>query len=119
MLIGVLGTLVGLLGACVGPSAECEALPSEIELTLSATTLTPSDPAVCRGDAVTLIVRPQVDGVLHVHGYDEDLPASAVTAGEVIELDFTATRSGEFPIELHTDQNTQGVSVGLLTVHEP
>jgi hypothetical protein len=94
-------------------------LPDEIELTLSATTLTPSDVAVCRDDEITLVVRPEVDGVFHVHGYDEELPATNVTAGQAVELVFTATQSGQFPIELHTDEHTQGVDVGLLTVNEP
>ncbi len=118
-LVAVLLACAGLLAACIGSSAACEALPEEIELTLSAETLTPSDPAVCRGDAVTLTVTPEVDGILHIHGYDEDVPATSVTAGEVIELSFTATRSGQFPIELHTDENTQGMGVGLFTVNEP
>jgi hypothetical protein len=115
----MLAACVGLLAACLGGSPECEALPEEVELTLSATTLTPSDPTVCRGDDVTLTVSSEVDGVLHIHGYDEDVPATGVTAGEVLELEFSATRSGQFPIELHTDENTQGVDVGLFTVHEP
>lgn len=115
----VLVACATVLGACIGASAQCETLPEDIELTLSATTLTPSDPAVCRGDEVTLTVSPEIEGVLHVHGYDEELPATAVTEGEVVELAFSATRSGQFPIELHTDENTQGVNVGLLTVHEP
>ena len=119
LLVVALVAWAALLGACIGPSAECEALPDEIELTLSATTLTPSDPAVCRGDQITLTVRPEVDGVLHVHGYDAELPATPVTAGDLVELAFTAGRSGQFPIELHTDDDTQGVNVGLLTVHEP
>lgn len=118
-LVVLLVACVELLAACIGGSPECEALPEEIELTLSATTLTPTDPAVCRGHEVTLTVSSEVDGVLHIHGYDEDVPATTVTAGEVLELAFTATRSGQFPIELHTDENTQGVNVGLFTVHEP
>jgi hypothetical protein len=118
-LVVMLVACVGLLAACIGQSPACEALPEEIELTLSATTLTPSDPAVCRGDEVTLTVSSEVDGVLHVHGYDEDVPATNVAAGEVLDLEFTATRSGQFPIELHTDEDTEGVNVGLFTVHEP
>ena len=118
-LVVMLVACVGLLAACIGGSPVCEALPEEIELTLSATGLTPSDPEVCRGDEVTLGVSSGVDGVLHVHGYEEDVPAVPVTAGDRIDLAFTATRSGQFPIELHTDENTQGVNVGLLTVHEP
>jgi len=115
---------LALLGAtvivgCLGGPPACEAGPVEIELTLTAETLTPSDPAVCRGSDVTLTVTPEVDGVLHIHGYDAEVPATPVAQGEAIELAFTAERSGQFPIELHTDENTQGANVGLFTVNEP
>ena len=109
----------GVLAGCIGGPPACEARQSEIELTLTAETLTPSDPSVCRGSDVTLTVTPEVDGVLHIHGYDAEVPATPVTHGEVVELAFTAERSGQFPIELHTDENTQGVNVGLFTVNEP
>lgn len=108
-----------LLAACIGGSPACETLPSEIELTLTGETLTPSDPAVCRGTDVLLTITAEVDGVLHIHGYDAEVPATPVARGEVLELAFTAERSGQFPMELHTDDNTQGVEVGLFTVHEP
>ena len=108
-----------LLAACIGGSPACETLPSEIELTLTGETLTPADPAVCRGTDVTLTITVEVDGVLHIHGYDAEVPAAPVSQGEVLELAFTADRSGQFPIELHTDDNTQGVEVGLFIVHEP
>ena len=118
-----LATLLGLafliLGGCVGGTADCEALPTRVELTLAADGLNPSNPAVCRDREVTLVVTSQADGILHIHGYDEQLPATGVAAGEMIELSFTAVRSGQFPIELHTDQNAQGTNVGILTVHEP
>jgi hypothetical protein len=109
---------LGLLG-CVGGGADCAELPGRIELTLTADTLEPSDPAVCRGEEVTLVVTPEADGVLHIHGYDAEVPATQVTAGEPIEIVFTATRSGQFPIEFHAADDSRGVSVGLLTVHEP
>ena len=108
-----------LLAACIGGSPACDTLPSEIELTLTGETLTPSDPAVCRGTDVTLTIRVEVDGVLHIHGYDAEVPATPVAQDDVLELAFTADRSGQFPIELHTDDNTQGVEVGLFTVYEP
>lgn len=120
----LLRAVLALLGAtvlagCIGGPSACDALPAEIELTLTAETLAPSDPAVCRGSDVTLTVTAEVDGALHIHGYDAEVPATAVTRGEVLELTFTAERSGQFPIELHTDENTQGINVGLFTVHEP
>lgn len=108
-----------LLGACVGGSPSCNALPTEIELRLTATSLTPADPAVCRDRSVTLFVSSEVEGVLHIHGYDAELPAATITAGETTELAFAASRVGQFPIELHTDEDTQGVGVGVFTVHEP
>ena len=107
------------MGACIGGDADCAALPTRIELTLSADELTPADPAVCRDRQVTLVVTSEVDGVIHVHGYDDEVPATEVAAGEVTELAFTARRSGQFPIELHTDENTEGVGLGIFTVREP
>ena len=109
----------GVLAGCIGGPPPCQPRPTDIELTLTAETLAPSDPSVCRGSEVTLTVAPDVDGVLHIHGYDAEVPATPVTRGEVVELVFTAERSGQFPIELHTDENTQGVNVGLFTVNEP
>ena len=111
--------MVATLTACIGGDADCEALPTRIELTLADGALTPSNPSVCRDRQVTLVVTPDVDGVIHVHGYDAQVPATSMTAGEVVQLVFTATRSGQFPVELHTDDNTEGVSVGIFTVHEP
>jgi hypothetical protein len=46
------------------------------------------------------------------------VPATTVTAGEVVVLAFSAERSGQFPIELHPTDDPQGVSVGIFTVHE-
>ena len=116
----VAGLLLAVaLAGCIGGDPDCAALPTRIELTLTADRLTPSSPAVCRDREVTLIVTSEVDGVLHIHGYDEHVPATTVTAGEVTEIVFTTGRSGQFPIELHTDENTQGVALGIFTVHEP
>lgn len=111
--------LIAALAGCIGGDADCAALPTRIELTLTAEGLTPANPAVCRDRDVTLVVTSEVDGVFHIHGYDEQVPATTVTAGEVTELEFTASRSGQFPIELHTDEHTEGVNRGIFTVHEP
>lgn len=111
--------LVVLSSGCVDAAPACAALPTEIELTLTEDTLTPSDPALCRGAEVVLTVHSEVEGILHFHGYDAEVPATPVTDRDEVVIEFTASRSGQFPIELHTDANTQGVSLGLLTVHEP
>ena len=111
--------LAMILAGCLGGGRDCGTLPTRIELTLSADSLTPADPTVCGGREVTLVVTPDVDGVFHIHGYDDQVPATIVTGGEVTELVFPAVRSGQFPIELHTDENTEGASVGIFTVNEP
>ena len=110
---------LALLSGCIGSTADCDALPSALEVTLTGTALTPPNPEVCRGADVTLNLHAEVDGIFHIHGYDAEVPATPVAAGEDVELQFTASRSGQFPMELHSDENTQGVNVGILTVHEP
>ena len=107
-----------ILSGCSGTQG-CEAQPQELELAVPAVPDAAPLPAVCRGSEVTLVVTPSADGVVHVHGYDAEVPASPVVAGEPLELSFTAGHSGQFPIEFHTDENTEGVTVGILTVNEP
>ncbi len=107
--------------ACVEDSrpTTCDEPRVELELNLGADALTPDAPAVCRDQEVTLRIVSQVDGVIHIHGYDAVAPATEVHAGDVLELTFTADRSGQFPIELHPVEDPRGVSVGVFTVHEP
>ena len=118
--LAVAGVATLLLSACVSENrpATCDEPAVTVELTLTADSLAPTDPAVCRDQEVTLVVDSKVDGTLHIHGYDEQVPATTVSAGEELRLEFTASRSGQFPIELHTDAQPQGVSVGVFTVHE-
>ena len=97
---------------------DCDEPAREIEVTVTASALEPNDPAACRDQAVTLLVTSEVDGVIHIHGLDELVPATTISAGEEIVLEFTAERSGQFPIELHPADDPQGVSVGIFTVHE-
>jgi hypothetical protein len=122
-IVAALATVLLLLTACVedtGPDAEACAAPTvKVELALSADALDPNDPAVCRGQVVTLVISPQVDGVFHIHGYDDEVSATEVRSGEVLELEFTAARSGQFPIELHPADDPAGVEIGVFTVHEP
>ena len=108
-----------LASGCIGAAPDCASLPADIALMLTTDSLTPSDPAICRGADVVLTVHSDVDGILHIHGYDAEVPATPVSDGGEVVIEFTASRSGQFPIELHSDENAQGVNVGLLTVHEP
>jgi hypothetical protein len=111
------------LAGCVTDSrpdaSACAADSVELELTLTANALDPSDPAVCRGQRVTMVVHAETDGVIHLHGYDEQVGATPVSAGEDTTLEFTAATSGQFPIELHAADDPRGVEVGIFTVHEP
>lgn len=112
-----------LLIGCVTdsrPDAEACSAPSvELSLRLATDALTPADPAVCRDQEVTLRIASEVDGFIHIHGYDDAVPATEVVAGEELELAFTADQSGQFPIELHPADAPEGIDVGIFTVHEP
>ena len=118
--IAVAAVVIGSAG-CVtstGPEGlDCAAPTIDLELTLSGSELTPG-PSACRGQTVTLRVESSTEGVLHVHGYDEEIPVLPVTPGEVSETTFEAVRSGQFLIQLHAFE-TPDVTVGVLTVHEP
>jgi hypothetical protein len=117
----LLATLaIVILAGCVADrsSVVCSADTVTLELTLTADSLTPDDPAACRDQDVTLRVAPEADGFLHIHGYDDQVPATEVTAGEETVIEFTASRSGQYPIEFHPADDPEGVSVGILTIDE-
>ena len=116
----ILALVVAATG-CVSQNRpqSCDDPRLTLEVTLTAAAMQPSDPAVCRGQEVTLVVASEVDGVLHIHGYDEQVPATEVAAEEELRLVFVATRSGQFPIELHPADDPRGIEVGIFTVHEP
>jgi hypothetical protein len=71
---------------------------------------------VCRGQEVTIDVTVEADGVLHLHGYDDQAPATSVTAGTETAVEFTATHVGQFVIQLHT--HDAEIGAGVLTVHD-
>lgn len=81
--------------------------------------LEPATLEVCRDQQVTLMVDAQRDGILHLHGYDDQAPATEVRAGRTLTLEFTAVRSGQYPIALHTTDGPAEATVGTLIVHEP
>jgi len=123
-MLRTLGTmlLMVLLVACVAdsrPGSEaCNAPSIELSLRLTADTLTPSDPGVCRDQEVTLRIASEVDGLIHIHGYDHAIPATEVVAGEELELTFTADEDGQYPIEFHPADDPEGVGVGILAVYD-
>ena len=102
--------VAAVLAGCVTENrpATCDADETTIELTVSATALEPNDPAACRGQLVTMIIDSEVDGIFHIHGLDDLVPATSVVAGEQVTLEFTVDRSGQFPIELHPARRPGG-----------
>ncbi|HJP71132.1 MAG TPA: hypothetical protein VJ975_05380, partial [Candidatus Limnocylindria bacterium] len=73
----VASLLVALvLAACVTQNRPetCDEPSATLELTLTAEALSPAKPAVCRDQDVTMVVHSEVDGTLHIHGYDEAVP---------------------------------------------
>ena len=113
--------MVTILAACVPDDrpSSCDAPSVTIELALTAESMTPSNPGVCRDQQVTLVVASELDGFIHIHGYDEAVGVTEVTAGEETRLEFVAGRSGQFPIEVHPADDPQGIGVGIFTVYEP
>jgi hypothetical protein len=100
-------------GACPGTTAALEA-------TLTPDGLQPAELVACRGQQVELTLTSEVSGFLHLHGYDEhpDGPILAeLRPGDVVSFEFAASRSGQFPIELHTQ--AIDVTVGVFLVNEP
>jgi hypothetical protein len=114
---------VGLvIGAgCVAdtrPAPEICARPAvTLDAALTEDALEPSRLDVCRGQMVTLRIAAESEGFIHIHGYDEQ--AAEVRPGETAVLQFVADSSGQFPIELHTNDETEGRELGIFTVHEP
>lgn len=118
----VLAMAVGLLAVgCIdqqGLPPDCAEGSVTRDATLTATTMTPNGIEVCRGQEVFLTIDAEVDGVFHLHGYDDAVPATSVRIGDELNLEFDALRSGQFPIELHPADDPTGVTVGIFTVHE-
>jgi len=113
--------LLATVTACVSDPqrpADCDAGAVQRQATLGAERLDPDAINVCRDQRVTLDIAVEQDGVLHLHGYEEEAPATEVHAGENVQLAFRAVRSGQFPIELHQPNGVEA-EVGILTVHEP
>jgi hypothetical protein len=117
-LLALAGALI--VAGCVNQDLPdtCHADEATIELAVSASAMEPNDPAACRDQRVTMVIRPEIDGVFHVHGLDAVVPAATMTAGETLTLEFTADRSGQFPVEVHLTDDPQGVTIGIFTVHE-
>ncbi len=98
---------------------DCDAGSVTRQVTLSGDTLDPSTIEVCRGQQVTVELTAEDDADVHFHGYDDQVPEQAVTAGETVRLSFDANQAGQFPIEIHPADGSEEVEAGTLVVNEP
>lgn len=90
---------LALVVALAGCTPEADVAPTNIHLHVTAQA--PTEPVreeVPLGSMTTLVVDSDVDGLLHVHGYDEEL---TLTAGGTAELSFKASMAGVVEIETH------------------
>jgi methionine-rich copper-binding protein CopC len=117
--LGAIAISAIVLAGCIPGAAACPSAAPVIDVMVTATSMSPSDPDACRGQDVTLRVAAEADGVFHIHGYDEAVPATTVAAGETTDISFTADRAGQFPIEFHAQDDPAGVEIGILTINEP
>jgi hypothetical protein len=99
--------------------AACAAPHERRQSSLTGDRLDPESIDVCKGQQVTIEITTQRAGELHLHGYDQEAPEVPVEPGDTATFTFTATRGGQFLIELHTPDQGPEIEVGLLTVHEP
>jgi hypothetical protein len=114
MLILVAAMATGCL-----PAATCPETSIALAATVSADAMDPSSLTACRGQDVTLEITSETDGILHIHGYDEQVPATPLEPGEERTLEFTADVAGQFVIELHARDGETETEIGILTVNEP
>lgn len=98
---------------------DCDATAVERTASLSGDRLDPEAIDVCKDQQVTIEINTERAGELHLHGYDEEAPEVTVGPGDTATFKFTATRAGQFVVELHTPNEGPEIEVGLLTVHEP
>jgi methionine-rich copper-binding protein CopC len=118
----ILIALLCLLAACVPSTtlpATCHDPSVTFAATLTAERLEPATFDVCRDQQVTITFTIQRDGILHVHGYDDQLAATPVQAGQTIDFSFEAVRVGQFPIAVHPADGSAETDVGTLVVNEP
>ena len=81
------------VSGCIGdgrPDA-CDSAEVTLNLTLTATELDPANVDVCRDQEVTLRIQAEADGIIHIHGYDEEVPATEVAATETPATEAPAT----------------------------
>jgi hypothetical protein len=112
---------VAMLAGCVPDvalPATCTQASVSFEATLVDQRLEPATFDVCRDQEVTISLTVEQGGILHLHGYDDQLGAKEVRSGQDLDLAFTAARVGQYPIALHTLDGANELTVGTLVVHD-
>lgn len=80
--------------------------PRTIDVTVTAgKTMQPSDWKVNQNDTVTVNIRSDKDGEVHLHGYDIHFETKA---GQTVTQTFKADKSGNFPIEWESTSTDLG-----------
>lgn len=111
--------VVTALAASCLPAATCPEPSVTLSATVAEAAMDPSSLTACRGQDVTFEVTSETDGILHIHGYDEQVPATPLEPGTEHALEFTADVVGQFVIELHARDGETSTEIGILTVNEP
>jgi hypothetical protein len=99
--------------------ATCNDPSVTLHATLNDEHLEPAILEACRGQKVTMTVVIERDGIFHLHGYDDQTSATEVRAGQTLNLELEAVRSGQFPIALHTTDGPAEAIIGTFIVYEP
>jgi hypothetical protein len=120
LILGILLATGGTLAGCVDADrpGTCAADAVTLEVTVAADGMEPNPAEICTGQDVTLSLRPEVDGVFHIHGLDAHVPATTIVDGEPLDLTFRPDRSGQFPVELHPADDPRGIAIGIITIYE-
>ena len=90
---------IAILLSLVACSSTDDVPPTTIRLAISAEA--PEEPVVenvALGSVVTVEVSSEVDGILHVHGYEKEVP---LVVGETSSETFKASMTGAFEMETH------------------
>jgi hypothetical protein len=114
-------SIAALLAGCVSDARPADLHCDQPTISLSAElahdSLQPGALGACRGQQVRLTVTIAQDGVLHIHGYDQE--SKEVRSGETATFQFAADQSGQFVIELHSAAHPSGLALGIFTAYEP
>lgn len=97
--VSALAITAVLLAACVG-SSEPETLTFDLEIKENEWNLAADGIQVNQGDTINLNIESDVDGNIHVHGYDLTVEVTADTPGA---LEFLANATGRFSITYHVE----------------